>query len=190
MDLLGTRWVVPSGAVLAIVGWLSSLPERSVLLAPLGAGLIIGLVFLQAVEAADSDPVRGAAHATNIGAGFALAFGAYILATSIPMLAAVPVAFLVSAAVALVVLRGEEELRSEGLTYAVVIALGIAELTSILYGARVSPLLFSAVLVLALYATSGICHAILDRASRHAYIEVAAVTLVSLSAVVIAGGRA
>jgi hypothetical protein len=46
------------------------------------------------------------------------------------------------------------------------------------------------VLLLALYATSGICHAILDRAPRRAYLEVLAVTIVSLSAVVIVGGRA
>jgi hypothetical protein len=125
----------------------------------------------------------------NIGAGFALAFGAYVFAASLPLLSAVVLALLASGVIALVVLRGQEELKRSGLTYAAVVAIGVAELAWLLHGERVSPLLFGAVLVLALYASSGICHALLDRAPRQAYLEVAAVTLVSLSAVVIAGGR-
>jgi hypothetical protein len=48
-DWLGTRWVVPAGGILAGVGWLSSIGERSWLIPPMGAAVILGLVALQVV---------------------------------------------------------------------------------------------------------------------------------------------
>ncbi len=187
---LATVWIIPSGGTLAAVAWLSPLPERWWLLPPACALLIVGLVFLQTVELTGPDGVRAAAHAMNIGAGFALAYGAYVLAYTAPALVAVALNFAVSTAVALVVLRSEGEFRRDRLEYAAVAAVAVAELGWVLYGSRASAFSFAAVLVLGLYATSGICHAILDRAPIRAYVEVATVTLISLGAIVIAGGRA
>ncbi|HZT08453.1 MAG TPA: hypothetical protein VFC51_15625 [Chloroflexota bacterium] len=187
---LTTAWVNPAGSVLAIVGWLSVVGERSWAIGPIAAAGVVGTVCLQAVEMGGTGPIRSAAHVVNIGAGFAVAFAGYTLAARASAHVAPAIVFVLSAAITLVVLRDQPAVGRQACILALVSALATVELWWVLHASPVPPLVFSAVLVLGLYATSGLCHAILDEAPVHAYVEIGVVTLVSLGVVLIAGARA
>jgi hypothetical protein len=187
---INTAWIIPAGAVLAMVGWFSTIPERPWFVGLLGAAFIVGLVYLQTVELSGPAFLQGPAHALNIGVGFALAFGAYVVAAPASPIVAMGLSLLASAAGALIVLRRGKRLDMPAILYAGVTALAVMQVAWILYGGRATPVTFGALLVLALYGTSGVGHAILDRAPARAYVEVIAVTVVSLGAIALVAARA
>src|SRR2546423_850157 len=75
-----------------------------------------------------------------------------------------------------ILLRDARAGRAAGLGLVGVTAVVVGELALVLSSTAAAPWVCGALLVLALYAASGVCHAVLDGAPRHVYLELALVT--------------
>jgi hypothetical protein len=143
---------------------------------------VVGLIITQRVELAGPYAIRGAAHTVSIGAGFALAFCAYVFAERLPMPVAATMMALAALPPALVVLRGTRSPRKEFLGYAAVTMFAVGEMALVLLmgGAATS---VAALLLIVLYAVSGVCRAALDGAAGRTYTELAVTVMLALLAV-------
>jgi len=180
---LGALWFVPSGCVIVAVLWLSASGTPPPALAPVAALGVLGLMSLQRLELGGPRAIRGIAHAVNIGAAFAIAFAAYAVAAKLP--AATGAALVVASTLpaALVVLRGTRSSQTESLLYPGVTALAVGELALVLHAATAPVFVSAALLVVALYAVSGVCRARLDAGPRRVYVELAITSVAALLAV-------
>ena len=171
----GTVWIIPTAATLVIVMLLGSLGGRAAIAPPVLAVVVLGALYLQAVEVNAVNPALSWTRPLNTGLAFALAFAAFILVPDLqPLLAAIgygAVAVLAS----LVVLRGCRVNARQLIGYVGVTTVFIVELGLILHDVR-PPLVAASVPLLGLYAVSTTAQALLDRAPRRAYIEVGVVT--------------
>ncbi|MPZ15989.1 MAG: hypothetical protein GEU73_16465, partial [Chloroflexi bacterium] len=104
--VLGMLWPLPAGAVIALAEWLSSIGPRPWIATPLAALAIVAVICLQWGEVRGGTVVRAGAHTVNTGFGFALAFGAYAVALSMPVAPGILLLAIATFGVALVVLRG------------------------------------------------------------------------------------
>lgn len=168
----GTLWIIPAGATLLTVTLLVALGEPPAPAAPLLAGAVVATIGLQVLEVRGARGNVGWARPLNLAAAFALALGVFVAAPTLP---AVPAAAGYAAAGALasvVVLRGSGG--SFRLT-AVFVGLSAAVITELgLMLQEHRPLFVAAgVPLLGLYIVSSTAQAILERAPRRAYVEVA-----------------
>jgi hypothetical protein len=96
----------------------------------------------------------------------------------------------VTAFAALILLRDVRASRASALGLAGATAVVVTELAFVLAGGPAAPWACAALLVLALYASSGVSHAVLDGAPRRVYIELGLVTVAGLMAIVLGATRA
>jgi hypothetical protein len=181
---LGTVWFVPSGSVIVGAVWLSTVSSPFPALPLLMALGVLGLIVGQRLELAGPYAVRGLAHTVSISAGFALAFCAYAFANGLPLLLAAAAMALATLPPTLVVLRGTRSPQMEFLAHAGLTVGTVGELALVLLLSEAAMLTTAALLVIALYAVSGVCRARLDGASGRVYAELA----VTVSLAVIAVG--
>jgi hypothetical protein len=185
----GTLWIVPAGAVLALMWWLATTTERPAAATPLAAAAVILSMALQRIECAGPELLRGAAHALNIGAVFALAFGAYILSAAWGGVMGTSVVAATTAPATMVVLRGVDAPPKQLIALTGVSVILVGELAAVLLGGTHSPLAASGALLLGLYLVSAVCHALLERAPLRAYVEVIVVALIATAFVATAIAR-
>ncbi len=175
----GTLWIVPAGATIVIVMILSRVGPRFGFGAPLLAAAVVGVLCLQALEAIAANPALSWTRSLNTGLAFALAFAVFTFLPGLDMPIATASYALVGTFVALVVLRGCRASGSQLAAYVGITAALIVELGLMLQDTR-PPFLAAGVPLLGLYAVSTTAQAILDRAPRRAYLEVALVTGLAL----------
>jgi hypothetical protein len=179
----GTFWLVPAGTVFLAVVWFSAVPDRPRTLVPFAVLAVLGTMVLQRLEVAGPQSIRAGAHAISIGLTFAIAFVAYTTAAQVRSEWALLLVAAASAIAALIVLRDTRASRRSILGLSGVAALVVTELAFVLAGGPSAPWVSAALLVLALYAGSGVAHGVLERAPRHVYIELGLVTSGGLIAV-------
>jgi hypothetical protein len=185
----GTFWFIPGGAVFLAVVWFSAFPDRSRTLVPLVVVAVLGTMVLQRLEVAGPQTVRAGAHAIGIGLAFAIAYVAYATAAQLRSWSALPLVAAATALAALVVMRDARASRRSILGLAGATALIATELGVVLAGGPAAPWVSAALLVLALYAGSGVGHAVLESAPRHVYVELGLVTAGGLIAVLVVTNR-
>jgi len=185
----GTFWFVPAGAALLAVVWFSVLPDRPRNLAPLVVIAVLGTMLVQRVEVAGPQSLRAGAHAISIGLAFAVAFVVYATSAHLRAPWTLAVVLAATAFAALILLRDIRTSRRRAALVAAVIAFVVTELAFVLAGGSAPAWACAALLVLALYASSGASHAALEGAPRHVYAELALVTGVGLAAIVVGAAR-
>jgi hypothetical protein len=176
----GTLWIVPTGATIVLVMLLASGGPRLAIGTPFLAAVVVGALCLQAIETAAINPALSWTRPLNVGLAFAVAFAAFTFLPALDPVAAAAAYGLVAVLVAVVVLRG---CRSGGRQIALYIAIAatfLTELGLVLHDAR-HPLVAAGIPLLGLYAVTATAQAILDRAPRRAYLEVALVTGLALA---------
>jgi len=172
----GTFWFVPAGTALLAIIWFSVFPDRPRSLAPLAVVAVIGTMLVQRAEVNGLQAVRAGAHAITIGLAFAIAFVVYAASAHADTVWKLPLVATASAFAASILLRDARAGRAAGLGLVGATAIVVGELALILSSTAAAPWVCGALLVLALYAASGVCHAVLDGAPRHVYLELALVT--------------
>ncbi len=175
----GTLWIIPAGATIVIGMLLTSVGPRLAVCAPLLAAAVVGALCLQALETNATNPALSWTRSVNTGLAFALAFAVFAFLPGLDTFIAMVSYALVGTLVALVVLRGCRASNSQLAAYVAVTAVLIVELGLMLQDTR-PPFLAAGVPLLGLYAVSTTAQAILDRAPRRAYLEVALVTGLAL----------
>jgi hypothetical protein len=184
--IIRSLWVVPAGLVLVLASWFADVPERPGGLALAAAVAVLVVTGLQAGEWSGRRLLFSTSHAISIGLGYALALRVFYLATGMPVPVGAAVGVAVSAVVTLVVLRGPEVPLPQHAAFTGVAALVAGELFWVLLASPAPPLVCGLLGLLGLYATSSLCHAMLDQAPPRAYVEVLAVTLTSFLIVTLA----
>jgi len=186
----GTFWFVPAGTVFLAVVWFSVFPDRSRTLVPLAVAAVLGTMFVQRIEVAGPQSLRAGAHAISIGLAFAIAFVVYATSAHARSWWTLLIVLAATALAALILLRDARASRRSAVALAGATALVVTELAFVLAGGPAPPWASAALLVLALYASSGVGHAVLESAPRHVYVELALVTLAGLFAIVVGATRA
>lgn len=148
---------------------------------------IVATICLQSIELDGPQAARAGAHTVGIALGFALGFGAYAVAAPGPAVASAGLSGVASAGVALVALRRPDAGALDGWALAAVTAFVVSELAWLLLGAPISPLLYAALLVLALYVVVGVCNAVSNAAAPRAYLELLVVTIAALAVIGMVG---
>lgn len=185
----GTFWFVPAGTVLLAIVWFSVFPDRPRSLAPVAVLAVLGAMLVQRTEVAGPASLRPGAHAVSIGLAFAITFAVYTTAVHAQAAWALGIVAAATALAALILLRDARASRASAFGLASVTAIVVTELALVVSSGPATPWVCAALLVLALYAASGVSHAALDVAPRHAYLELALVTVAGLIAVGIGAAR-
>src|SRR5439155_7841216 len=145
-------------------------------LAPVAVVAVLGTMLIQRAEVGGFQSVRAGAHAITIGLAFAIAFIVYAAGVHAEAVWTLSLVAATSALAASILLRDVRAGRGAPIRVAVTIAVVVVELAFVLSSTSAAYWVCGALLVLALYSTSGACHAILDGAPRHVYLELALVT--------------
>jgi hypothetical protein len=183
-----TLWIVPTGATIVIVMLLAGAGSRLSSVSSLFAAAVVATIGLQVLEVS-GPPVHGTwTRAVNAGAAFALALAVFAFTPSLHAVAAVLINVTAGALVALVVLRDCRASTCDVAAYVGVTAGVVGELGLMLHEVRPS-YLAAGIPLLGLYAVSTTAQAVLDRAPRRAYVEVALVTGGALALAALAVGR-
>ena len=185
----GSFWFVPAGSAVLAVVWFSVFPDRPRSLAPLAVLTVLAVMMIQRLELSGPPPLRAGAHAISIGLAFAIAFVVYTTSAHAEAPWSLPMAAGATTFAALTLLRDARASRQSILGLAAVITVVVTELALVLSAGPAVPWLCAALLILALYACSGVCHAVLERAPRHAYLELLLVTGAGLLAVSVGAAR-
>ncbi len=185
----GTFWFTPAGTVLLAIVWFSVFPDRPRSLATVAVLAVLGAMVVQRIEVAGPASFRPGAHATSIGLAFAIAFVVYTTAIHAQATWVLVIVAAATALAALILLRDARASRVSAFGLAGVTAIVVTELAFVVLSGSTTPWVSASVLVLALYAASGVSHAALDAAPRHVYLELALVTVAGLIAVGIGAAR-
>jgi len=156
----------------------------------MAAVAVLGVMLVQRIEVAGPPTLRAAAHAISIGLAFAIAFVVYAASAHARVPWTVLVVLCSTAIAALILLRDARASRRSALGFAGATAVVVTELALVLSSGAFPAWVCAAFLVLALYAASGVSHAVLDDAPRHVYVELGIVTLVGLMAISVGAIRA
>jgi hypothetical protein len=183
-----TLWIVPAGTTIVTVMLLGSVSLRPSPATPLLAAAVIAIAGLQIMEISEWRALGSWSRLANTGVAFALALAVFVGTPALHIVIGAGLNSLVSALVALVLLRGCRASVRELAAYVGVTAAVVGELSVMVHDAR-PPYLTALVPLLGLYAISTTAQATLDRAPRRAYAEVVLVTVISLALVAIAVGR-
>jgi hypothetical protein len=146
-------------------------------------------MLIQRAEVAGPPGLRPGAHAVTIGLAFAIAFVFYVTSAHARASWSLLVVAAATIFAAWVLLRDARASRSSVLGLAGATAVVVTELAFVLLGGPASPGVCAALLVLTVYALSGVSHAVLDAATRHVYVEIGLVTLGGLIAIGVGAAR-